>query len=48
MKKGEDNIIVFKSKKFAIRIIRLYQYLVETKHEYILSKQLLKVGQVLE
>ena len=44
MKEREENIIVVKSKKFAIRIIRLYQYLVETKHEYILSQQLLKSG----
>lgn len=39
-----DNIIVEKSKAFAIRIINLYKYLCEEKHEYILSKQLLRSG----
>lgn len=39
-----DNIIVDKSKNFAIRVIRLYQHL-ETKHKgFVLSKQLLKSG----
>ena len=40
----EHNVIKDKSKKFAVRIIRLYQFLIESKHEYILSKQLLKSG----
>lgn len=39
-----DNIIVSKSKVFALRIIRLYQYLGAEKKEYILSKQLLRSG----
>lgn len=34
----------YKSKLFAIRIIRLYQYLCNEKKEYILSKQLLRSG----
>ena len=38
------NIIQIKSKAFAIRIIRLYRYLIETKKEYVLSKQLLRSG----
>ena len=38
----KDNIIQIKSKAFAIRIIRLYRYLIETKKEYVLSKQLLR------
>ncbi len=38
------NIIVIKSKNFAIRIVKLYKYLSENKKEYILSKQLLKSG----
>ena len=33
-----------KSRKFAIRIYNLYKYLCEEKHEYILSKQLLRSG----
>lgn len=39
-----DNIIVDKSKAFALRIIRLYQYLKNEKSEYVLSKQLLRSG----
>ena len=37
-----DNIIVDKSKVFALRIIRLYQYLKNEKSEFVLSKQLLR------
>ena len=40
----KDNIIHAKSKAFAVRIIRLYKYLSETKKEYVLSKQLLRSG----
>ncbi len=40
----ENNIIVDKSKAFAIRIIRLYQYLQKEKSEYIIAKQLLRCG----
>lgn len=40
----KDNIIVDKSKAFALRIIKLYKYLVDEKREYILSKQILKSG----
>lgn len=32
-----ENIIVDKSKAFALRIIKLYKFLCEEKHEYILS-----------
>lgn len=39
-----DNIVVDKSKTFALRIIRLYQYLQNDKKEFILSKQLLRSG----
>ncbi len=39
-----DNVVVEKSLAFAIRIVRLYQYLVKEKQEFILSKQLLKSG----
>lgn len=39
-----DNAILKKSKGFAIRIIRLYQYLCKTKREYVLAKQLLRCG----
>ena len=39
-----DSIIKNKSFSFAIRIIKLYKFLVENKKEYILSKQLLRSG----
>ncbi len=39
-----DNIIVEKSKVFALRIIKLYKYLCNEKKEYILSKQILRSG----
>ncbi len=39
-----QNVIVDKSKAFAIRIIRMYQYLSNNKKEYILSKQILRSG----
>ncbi len=39
-----DNIIVEKSKAFALRTIKLYQYLCNEKKEFVLSKQLLRCG----
>ena len=39
-----DNVIVEKSKAFALRIIKLYKYLCNEKKEYILSKQILRSG----
>ena len=33
-----------KSKRFAIRIVKLYQFLCEEKKEYVLSKQILRSG----
>ena len=39
-----DNVIVIKSKAFALRVIALHRYLCDEKKEYILSKQLLKSG----
>jgi len=38
------NTIFYKSKAFAVRIVKLYQYLVDAKKEFVLSKQLLKSG----
>ena len=38
------NIIVNKSKSFAIRIIKFRKYLNDVKKEYVLSKQILKSG----
>ena len=40
----KENIVREKSFRFAIRAIRLYQYLTETKKEYVLSKQMLRSG----
>ena len=39
-----DSIVKDKSKKLAVRIIRLYQYLNEEKREYVMSKQVLRAG----
>ena len=39
-----ENIIRDKSKAFAIRIVRLSQYLQDKFHEYVLSRQVLKSG----
>lgn len=33
-----------KSIKFALRIVKLYKYLVEEKNEFVLSKQILLSG----
>ncbi len=35
---------LYKSKKFAVRIVKLYKYLCEEKRELVLSKQLLRSG----
>ena len=40
----ESNLILEKSMAFAIRIVKLYQYLNDEKREYVMSKQLLKSG----
>jgi len=40
----EDNAIVEKSKQFAVRMVRLNQYLVKEKKEYVLSKQAVRSG----
>ena len=42
MKENDENIVVIKSKAFALRGIRLYQYLVKEQKEYVLSKQFLR------
>jgi four helix bundle protein len=40
----KDNIVEKKSKAFALRIIKLYQFLKDEKKEFVLSKQLLRSG----
>ena len=44
MREDKDNVVVQKSKAFAIRCVNLYKYLVETRKEYVMSKQLLRCG----
>ncbi len=39
-----ENVIVKKSKDFALRIINMYQYLCGEKREYVMSKQILRSG----
>ena len=39
-----DSAIREKSKRFAVRIVRLCQYLTEEKREFVMSKQLLRCG----
>ena len=41
--KGE-NVVMGKSYAFALRVIKLYKYLIYEKKEYVLSKQLLRSG----
>ena len=38
------SLVSMKSKAFAVRIIRLYQYLCSEKREFVISKQLLRSG----
>ena len=40
----EENTSSYKSKKFAVRIVKLYKYLCSEKKELVLSKQLLRSG----
>jgi four helix bundle protein len=42
--KMSKSIILEKSVKFALRIVKLYKYLTEEKKEYVLSKQVLLSG----
>ena len=40
----KENVVMNKSYTFALRIVKLYKYLVYEKKEYVLSKQLLRSG----
>ena len=44
MKDKSENVVMGKSCAFALRIIKLYQYLTAEKKEYVLSKQILRSG----
>lgn len=40
----KENIVKTKSFAFSIRIVRLFQFLIEHQKEFILSKQLMRSG----
>ena len=42
--KNDDNRVAPKSYAFALRIIKLYKFLIGEKKEYVLSKQILRSG----
>ena len=42
--KSDDNVILVKSKEFALHIIDLYKHLCHDKKEFVISKQLLRCG----
>ena len=39
-----DNVLQIKSFAFAVKIVKVYQLLVEERREFVLSKQLLRAG----
>jgi len=39
-----ESVLKIKSYKFAIRVVKLYQFLIKEKKEFVLSKQILKSG----
>lgn len=39
-----ENSAKAKSKRFAVRVVKLYRFLRENKSEYVMSKQLLRCG----
>jgi four helix bundle protein len=40
----KDNVLLDKSFAFAIRVVNAYKYLIEEKHEFVISKQFLRSG----
>ena len=40
----EQNPVVDKSFRFAVRIVNLYKYMIREHKEYVLSKQILRCG----
>ncbi len=40
----KENILKEKAYKFALRIVKLYQYLADEKREFVMSKQVLRSG----
>ena len=39
-----ENVVLNKSKEFAVRIVRLFRFLTDVKKEFVLSRQLLRSG----
>ena len=39
-----SNIVLEKSKKFAIRIVNRYKYLIKESNDYVVPKQILRSG----
>lgn len=44
MESKRENVVMNKSYAFALRIIKLYKYLVSDQKEFVLSKQILRSG----
>jgi four helix bundle protein len=44
MSEKSENVVLEKSYKFALRIVKLYKYLTEEKKEFVMSKSLLSRG----
>ena len=44
METRKKNILLKKSEAFATRIVKLYQYLINEKHETVISKQIYRSG----
>ena len=40
----KENIIIAKSDAYSNRILKLYQYLTDVKHEFVFSKQIVRSG----
>lgn len=41
---AKENVVLIKSYAFAVRVVELYKFLLESKKEYVLSKQVLRSG----
>jgi four helix bundle protein len=41
---NKENVFKDKSYKFALRVVKLYKHLTEEKREFVLSKQVLRLG----
>lgn len=44
MLQRKENIILTKTEVFSARIVNMYRYLVEVKHEHIIANQILRSG----